>query len=219
MENDTRIRVVIGCFHDLFGSGLRGLIEGDSRFEVLPVRVTPHSLETALARWLPSLVILSEHAALDAPELGRLLANHPSLQLIIFAQPPTSSYQRRLEELGVTVISTAAASSEVLATCQLVGVGRCVGAGRRHDRDWGAMVDTLTHRELDVLACLEEGMTDFEIAKTLHVTVATVRTHTASIRRKLGIASRRVLVRRFVERKSATANARGQLPHSPSSHH
>jgi PAS domain S-box-containing protein len=54
----------------------------------------------------------------------------------------------------------------------------------------GAMVETLTRRELEVLRLLARGATIDEIADALTISVLTARNHTANIGRKLGAHSR-----------------------------
>ena len=56
-------------------------------------------------------------------------------------------------------------------------------------------MDQLTPREGEVLAQLQGGATNAEIAERLAIGVETVRTHARKIYRKLGIASRRELAR------------------------
>ena len=53
----------------------------------------------------------------------------------------------------------------------------------------------LTKREMEVLAYICEGYTTPEIAKKLFVTTFTVKAHTASILRKLGVKNRTQAVR------------------------
>jgi DNA-binding NarL/FixJ family response regulator len=48
----------------------------------------------------------------------------------------------------------------------------------------------LTDRELGVLRLLTMGVTDKEIAQRLEISVMTARNHVASIRKKMGAASR-----------------------------
>ena len=51
-------------------------------------------------------------------------------------------------------------------------------------------VDTLTPREEDVLLAVARGLTNAEIADTLHVTLSTTKTHLASLMAKLGVRNR-----------------------------
>ncbi len=50
--------------------------------------------------------------------------------------------------------------------------------------------DVLTRREQEVLQYLGQGLSNREIADTLSITTATVRTHVSSILRKLGVSNR-----------------------------
>jgi len=48
----------------------------------------------------------------------------------------------------------------------------------------------LTERELDVLRCLAEGMSNKEIAEKLYISTTTVRSHVSHILSKLGVSNR-----------------------------
>ncbi|MFN2274858.1 MAG: response regulator [Anaerolineales bacterium] len=52
------------------------------------------------------------------------------------------------------------------------------------------MIDPLTERELEVLACLSRGITNKEIAEELTISVRTVTTHVRNILDKLQLANR-----------------------------
>lgn len=54
----------------------------------------------------------------------------------------------------------------------------------------GAPVESLSERELEVLALIAQGLSNKEIAARLSVTVGTVKTHTNNINRKLGSRTR-----------------------------
>ena len=61
------------------------------------------------------------------------------------------------------------------------------------------LVDELSSRELDVLRLLRSDLSGPEIARELHVSMNTLRTHTKSIYTKLGATSRREAIRRATE--------------------
>ncbi|MDZ5470220.1 response regulator transcription factor [Bacillus sp. 31A1R] len=50
--------------------------------------------------------------------------------------------------------------------------------------------DDLTERELDVLKCIGEGMTNQDISEELFIGIKTVKTHVSNILSKLGVADR-----------------------------
>jgi len=54
----------------------------------------------------------------------------------------------------------------------------------------GKAVESLTARQEEILALLGEGHSDQEIAKTLHLTEATVRSHIHGIIQRLGVENR-----------------------------
>jgi DNA-binding NarL/FixJ family response regulator len=60
-------------------------------------------------------------------------------------------------------------------------------------------VGHLTPREREVARLLALGLTNREIAREFHLSVRTVESHRANLRRKLGIASRAELVRFALE--------------------
>ncbi|MEO5901852.1 MAG: LuxR C-terminal-related transcriptional regulator [Ilumatobacteraceae bacterium] len=61
------------------------------------------------------------------------------------------------------------------------------------------LVDELSSRELDVLRLLRSDLSGPEIARELHVSMNTLRTHTKNIYTKLGATSRREATRRAAE--------------------
>ncbi|HRE00412.1 MAG TPA: LuxR C-terminal-related transcriptional regulator [Ilumatobacteraceae bacterium] len=63
----------------------------------------------------------------------------------------------------------------------------------------GAFVDELSSRELDVLRLLRSELSGPEIARELHVSMNTLRTHTKNVYTKLGATSRREATRRASE--------------------
>jgi LuxR family maltose regulon positive regulatory protein len=65
--------------------------------------------------------------------------------------------------------------------------------------DHRELVDGLSSRELDVLRLLRTDLSGPEIARELHVSMNTLRTHTKNIYTKLGATSRREATRRASE--------------------
>ena len=71
---------------------------------------------------------------------------------------------------------------------------------------------TLTPRESAVLAAVERRLSNPEIAAELYISVRTVESHIASLKRKLGADSRAELIAAAGERRAHAASVR--LPHT-----
>lgn len=65
----------------------------------------------------------------------------------------------------------------------------------------------LTPREAEVLSAIERRLTNTEIAESFYLSVRTVESHVASLRRKLGAASRAQLVEAALERRRGLVDA------------
>ena len=72
--------------------------------------------------------------------------------------------------------------------------------------------DTLTPRESAILAAVERRLSNPEIASELFISVRTVESHIASLKRKLGAESRADLMAAAGERRERAASVR--LPHN-----
>jgi DNA-binding NarL/FixJ family response regulator len=109
--------------------------------------------------------------ALRAGASGFLLKSTPPEDLVKLV---------RVAADGHTVMSAA-------ATTRLLGTAEDRAAGRDRTR---ALVDGLTERETQVLACLGSGLSNAQIARRLHLSEATVKGHVSRLLDKLGCANR-----------------------------
>ena len=65
-------------------------------------------------------------------------------------------------------------------------------------------IDALTTREREVLAQIAEGRSNREIARLLHMSEKTVKTHVSSVLAKLGVADRTQAALHAVRNSPAT---------------
>lgn len=79
---------------------------------------------------------------------------------------------------------------QLVSPAEVAEAARFMDGERREEREAKQLLEKLTPREKEVLQALAEGLSDRELARTLHVNLDTVQTHMGNIRQKLEVASR-----------------------------
>lgn len=123
-------------------------------------------------------------AALQAGASGFLLKNADPDELVGAIHAVADGHALLAPEMTVKVIARLAESEQAGGS----GAERATASGTRAGVE--SPVDPLTSRELDVLALLAEGMSNAEIASTLYVGEATVKTHVSHVLAKIGARDR-----------------------------
>ncbi len=153
-------------------------------------------------RHRPHLVVVGTLGPPSPAEVAATL--RPLATALVALVPPGDA--RAVAELlnaAVDVIVTRAAEVETLTDA----VRRALAGGRwldpavmdsRIDLTADVGLPTLTTREREVLALLQEGRTNRDIARQLFVSVPTVKTHLAHIYAKLGATNRNEALGRAV---------------------
>jgi DNA-binding NarL/FixJ family response regulator len=193
--------VVTAKFEDLVAIGLEVLIGDDPHLDLVAGDVELEQLEDALAEHRPDVVVVN-FGTLGAPvELLQLRHAHPSTRIVVLANTPTSADCDQMLTFGATAcLSKETEARDIINTIHLVSRGmhvlpRSAAAGGGVDHIGGDGEDPLTPREAEVLELLQDGSTNAQIAGRLAIGMETVRTHARNIYRKLGVRSRRDLVR------------------------
>ncbi|MFE7593282.1 response regulator [Kitasatospora sp. NPDC057512] len=87
-------------------------------------------------------------------------------------------------------VRAAADGESLISPSVTVRLLRHVTAPRRPERKRPALVVPLTEREVEIAGHVAAGRTNADIAAELFISPGTVKTHVASIQRKLGVANR-----------------------------
>jgi len=90
----------------------------------------------------------------------------------------------------VELVRRAAAGEIILPEAEVAAVVRRLGDGRRRHRGLGGVLPRLTAREREVLEELADGRSTKEVARALHVSPLTVRSHVKNILAKLEVHSK-----------------------------
>ena len=194
MDARVPVTIALGRFEDLIGAGLRCLIAEDRSLELVADDVELDALDEAIDRLAPRVAILNFEALRAAADVHRLHAAHPDTRLLVLATRPTLPECTQMLALGATAcLSKETETRDVLNAIHLASRGLHVIPRPNGNAPAEAGPEILTPREADVLAHLQQGRSNGEIAAALSVSVETVRTHARSVFRKLGVSNRREL--------------------------
>jgi DNA-binding NarL/FixJ family response regulator len=190
------IAVALGRFDALVGRGLMQVLREDRAIRVIAADLDDAGLERAVAKRKLTVAMLDESSIARSAILVRLRETRPELGIIVLAHRPTVAYGARLFAGGANCLAKDVSAADVLAAVRIAAEGRRVFAdvdGHLVERRYPGDVD-LTPREVEVLEYLSRGRSHPEIAHAMRLSVETVRTHSAHIRRKLGTRSNRELI-------------------------
>jgi DNA-binding NarL/FixJ family response regulator len=161
-----------------------------------------------LARSLrPDLVLMD----LQMPELDgatatqRIRAEHEEVQVLVLTTYDTDGDIRRAVEAGATgYLLKDAHREELFQAVRLAAKGESVLSPRVAKRVLGRMrgpaEEALSSREIEVLGAVGRGLSNRAIARSFHISEATVKTHLLHVFAKLGVDDRTAAVTTALER-------------------
>jgi DNA-binding NarL/FixJ family response regulator len=205
------VRILIVDDHPVVREGLRGMLAGETDFEVVGEAGDGDQAVAAAAALQPDVVLMDlRMPGTDGVEATRrLTALTQAPSVLVITTYDTDHDILKAVEAGATgyllkdtprdeltkAVRTAAGGATVLAPAV---AARLLGRSRAP-----AHLE-LTHREVEVLALVALGKTNAEIGQTLFIGEATVKTHLLHAFAKLGVDDRTAAV--------TTAMARGLIP-------
>ena len=192
-RSPERLRVLVVDDHDVVHWGFRLMLTQQPWVERC---VSAHSGDEALAmasRYRPHVALvdlfIGEESGAEVCE--QIRAADPNTRVLLFSGAGEISPHaaRAAGASGFAYKDWSAA--RIAAAVRAVGMGKAVFG--RQDRQ-GAL--GLTDRERAVLSLMASGATNPEIAEELHLSKHTVKEHTSSVYRKLGVRNRTEAVQR-----------------------
>lgn len=188
------VTVAMAQFEDIVNRGLKSLIESDPHLSLVATDIPPERLSDTLADVSPDVAILNFGSLSSPSELRDLHTRLPEIRLTVLANNPTPAESRQLIGFGATAcLAKNAEARDLVHTIHLASRGMHVLPSPTVDGDDQPGPSPLTSREADVLALLQTGGSNAEIAAQLQVGIETIRTHARNIYRKLGVHTRREL--------------------------
>jgi two-component system response regulator NreC len=197
------IRVGLVDDHHLVREGLRLVLAGDERFEVVGEASTRGDAIDLVATNRPDVLLLDltlpDGDAL--PLVRDLRSRHPALRIVILTMHSDPGTVRQALAAGASgYLVKGAHSQELFAAIQAVARGERY----LHSSVTGAIVDdsvrwlktdTMSIREREILTMLASGHPPAEIGRRLDISIHTVRRHIANLSAKLGLRGTNALTR------------------------
>ena len=206
----NKLRILIAEDHVTVREGLKMLIDSQADMETVG-EAGDGRQAVALARDLQPDVVLMD---ISMPELNGLKASAklkrvaPDIRILTLTRHTDAAYLRELLQAGVSgYVLKQSAPGEMLRAIRIVADGgsyldpaitgkifECFG-GKPELSGGAASGTVLTLREEEVLRCIAHGYSNREIAERLELSVKTIESHKAGALRKLGVKSRKDIIR------------------------
>ena len=190
-------KIIIADDHQLFGNGLKELLQKDKLFEVHGPIKQEEEIKQAIAELRPEVLLLDINLnGINGIELGKILKqDFPDLKIIIITMYENMSFLNQSKEANL--------DGYLLKDCEtadlLNGIKQVLKGGTCFTKIEGVFFEdetfkdsflekyNITEREMEIMTHLKNGKTNDEIAQRLYVSFHTVKTHRKNIYNKLGI--------------------------------
>lgn len=202
------IRVVVVDDEPLVRGGLRMILGGDASIEIVAEASDGVEAVEVIARTRPDVVLMDirmpRRDGLAAAELAR--AADPDLKIIVLTTFDTNDLVLKALRLGACgFLLKDTPPAELVEAVTLVAAGRSMlspsvtkqliaAVARQPDSGQGAgarsRLARLTERESEVARAVGRGLSNAEIAATLHMSIPTVKTHVGRLFDKLEARNR-----------------------------
>src|SRR5215204_3987246 len=223
-DTARKISVLLAYDHTMFRQGLVTILASYGGVEVVG-EVSNDSEALRLAGELnPDVVIMQVQMPFQRAKesLGRLRAlPHPPKVIVVtmFEEP---HFVRSLMELGASAYLVKTSSSEHLVAAVRAAVfdprakNAVVGMPTAIlEESTDGVEGVLSARELELLLLAARGLSNRQIAASVHLAEATVKRHLANVYQKMGVtsrgeASREALLKEWITIEDLTAEEHGQ---------
>ncbi len=200
-------RILLVDDHAAFREPLALALEREEGLEVVAQAGSVREAREALSGADVAIVDLDLGGGNGAELIPDFLRTNPGAAVLVLSASQDRSQLARAVQAGagailhkstrvrgiVNAVHKLSEGQVLVSPTEAVELMRVLGQQREQaerDRDARAMLGSLTHREMEVLQLLADGLNDKEISERLHISPTTQRTHMRSILSKLGAESR-----------------------------
>ena len=201
------IRLVIADDHPVVRDGLRAMLETQPDIEVVGEATTGAEALSLVSEALPDLVLMD----LQMPDVDgatatrRIRDEFQNVRVLVLTTYGTDADISRAVDAGATgYLLKDARREELFSAVRAAARGESVLSPGVASRVLGRMrapaEESLSAREIEVLEAVARGLSNRAVARSLHISEATVKTHLLHIFGKLGVDDRTAAVTVALER-------------------
>jgi len=198
-------RILIADEHAVVRAGVRCIVESDPKWSVVAEATDGKDAIAKAIATKPDVAILGYSLPLvDGIEATRQIRRWvPSIEVLIFTMHDNEGLLRELVKAGARGYVRKSDTHQ-----RLISAIKSLASHKAYFTDGvsqtligalsgksGRASQTLTGREQSIVHLVADGRSNKQMAATLDISIKTVETHRAAIRRKLGVASTAAIVR------------------------
>jgi len=203
----TIIKILITDDHPVVRSGIHGMLETESDFDVIAEAKNGREALKLVEKFTPDVVLMD----LRMPEMEgveaitKIKESHPNIHILVLTTFDTDADIVRAVEAGATgYLLKDAPREELFRAVRATARGEAALAPTVASRLMGKMrssgEEALSPREIDVLMLVARGASNQDVAEKLHISKATVKSHLMQIYQKLGVSDRTAAATTAIER-------------------
>ena len=200
----TRTTVLVADDHPVFRDGLVRALKARSEFDIVGEASDGREALEQIRSLVPAVALLDvKMPGLDGPSIAHSLRRDgvATRVVLISAHAPSEVIYRAISLGAAAFLSKEAAPAEICDTVAAVARGQTLLSpdiqGELVRQIQMRAVDDrpgISPREREVLVLIADGLSAPDIARELHVSPATVKSHLQSLYEKLGVSDRAAAV-------------------------
>ena len=191
------MKILIADDQPVLLEGIRHLLDLDDRFEVVAAVHTGSSVLPFASRTKPDVALLDvDLPGLDGFQCLILLQERfPEVKVVLLADGISPTDLAKAMALGARGVIVKDILTNDLATAVHAAVTgeaytQVAEPPKRAQSERAARTAGLTARELEIVRAVAQGLSNREIARSLHITEPTVKFHLSNIYRRLRVSNR-----------------------------
>jgi DNA-binding NarL/FixJ family response regulator len=203
----TKIKILIADDHTIVRAGIRQLLETQPDLEVIAEVENGREAVEQVILLKPAVVLMD----LRMPEMdgvqaiAQIKSQRPETNILVLTTYDTDADIVRAVDAGATgYLLKDVPREELFRAVRATAKGETVlassVAARLMSKVRTGGDEALTAREIDVLLLVARGATNQEVAESLHISKATVKSHLIQICNKLGVSDRTAAVTTAIEK-------------------